>query len=76
MRGGYMELHNFAEEAVEAVYKCVSVGLCSNLPGQVCVDLMVNPPKEGDDSFELYAAERDGIFTCVPSRNDPSLGLF
>jgi hypothetical protein len=24
------------QAAVEAVYKCVSVGLCSNLPGQVC----------------------------------------
>ena len=54
MRGGYMELHNFAEEAIEAVYKCVSVGLCSNLPGQVCVDLMVNPPQPG----ELVTATR------------------
>lgn len=48
MRGGYMELHNFSPEAIEAVYKCVSVGLCSNLPGQVCVDLMVNPPQPGE----------------------------
>ena len=68
MRGGYMELYNFDHDAVEAVYKCVSVGLCSNLPGQVCVDLMVKPPKEGDESYPLYAEERDGIFSSLGRR--------
>jgi alanine transaminase len=32
LRGGYMELVNFSEIAIETVYKAVSVGLCSNLP--------------------------------------------
>ena len=53
-----MELVNLDPEAVEAVYKCVSVGLCSNLPGQVTVELMVNPPKPGDESYPLYKKEK------------------
>ena len=35
LRGGYMELVNFSPTAIQTVYKAVSVGLCSNLPGQV-----------------------------------------
>ena len=48
--------------ASDEVYKSLSVNLCSNLPGQVMVDLMVNEPKEGDPSYPLYREEFDGIF--------------
>lgn len=75
MRGGYMELHNFAPEAIEAVYKCVSVGLCSNLPGQVCVDLMVNPPQPGEccdhNSLAATVGHTPEAFLCAAQVTSP-----
>jgi alanine transaminase len=68
MRGGYLELCNIHPETADDVYKSLSVNLCSNLPGQVMTDLMVNPPKEGDPSYALYKEEFDGIFTSLTRR--------
>lgn len=35
--------------------------LCAPVTGQCMVELMVNPPVEGDPSYELYRKEYDGI---------------
>ena len=32
------------------------------------VDLMVNPPKKGDESFDLYNSQIDGIFQSLRKR--------
>lgn len=67
-RGGYMEtvgLHPFVHEQL---YKLVSINLCSNLPGQVMTELMINPPKKGDESYELYEAEKNGILESLGRR--------
>lgn len=68
MRGGYLELCNIHPETSEEVYKSLSVNLCSNLPGQVMVDLMVNQPKPGDPSYDSYKKEFDGIFDSLQRR--------
>ena len=68
MRGGYLELTNLHPDTGDEVYKSLSVNLCSNLPGQVMVDLMVNEPKEGDPSYPLYREEFDGIFSSLTRR--------
>lgn len=34
----------------------IALGLCANVAGQLTVGLMVDPPKEGEESFELYEA--------------------
>lgn len=67
-RGGYMELVNFNADAMEQLYKLVSINLCSNIEGQLMVALMTNPPVEGDESYELYAAQRDGILSSLKRR--------
>lgn len=54
-RGGYMELANVDPEVTQQIYKLASISLCPNLDGQIMVDLMVNPPKEGDPSYPTYA---------------------
>lgn len=59
-RGGFVELHNIDEAVKAELYKLCSVSLCSNVPGQLMVGLMVNPPVEGDES-------------CVASRAAPLL---
>ena len=52
-RGGYFELVGFDPKVVEQIYKFVSISLCPPVVGQCLVELMVNPPKEGDPSYEL-----------------------
>merc|ERR1719356_530809 len=68
LRGGYLELVNIHPATKEEVYKSLSVNLCSNLPGQVMCDLMVNEPKPGDPSYESYKAEFDKIFQSLQRR--------
>jgi len=43
-----MELHNMEPELIDEIYKVTSINLCPNVPGQVAVGLMVNPPKPGE----------------------------
>lgn len=68
IRGGYFELHNIDPEAKAMLYKLASITLCSNTPGQLSIGLMVNPPKEGDESHEAYVSERDGILESLKRR--------
>ncbi|KAG2253047.1 hypothetical protein Bca52824_083183 [Brassica carinata] len=44
-------------------YKVASVNLCSNISGQVLTSLFMSPPKPGDDSYDSYMVERDGILS-------------
>lgn len=67
-RGGYFELVGFAPEVVEQIYKFVSISLCAPVIGQCLVELMVNPPKEGQPSYPLYKQEWDGIFSGLKKR--------
>jgi aspartate/methionine/tyrosine aminotransferase len=60
-RGGYMELRNIPPEVVAQVTRLQSVALCANLTGQVATYCMVRPPRPGDESYPLYASERDGV---------------
>jgi len=46
----------------------VSVGLCPPVQGQVAVDTMVRPPKEGDESYPLWKKETDAIHEALRSR--------
>jgi len=67
-RGGYFELCGFDPEVVEQIYKFVSISLCAPVIGQCLVEMMVNPPKEGEPSYELYKQEWDGIFEGLKKR--------
>merc|ERR1712217_374123 len=48
--------------------KYLATRLCSNLPGQVVCETMVNEPKPGDPSYESYKAEWDAIFQSLKRR--------
>lgn len=60
-RGGYFELIGFDQEVVAQIFKFISIVLCPPVIGQCLVELMVNPPKQGDPSYELYNQEYNGI---------------
>jgi len=68
MRGGYYEAVNIDSEVMDQMYKLASVSLCSNLTGQVMMDLMVCPPKQGDESYPIFKQEKEGQLACLKSR--------
>lgn len=60
-RGGYFELVGFDPLVAAQIYKFVSIMLCPPVVGQCLLELMVNPPKKGEPSYELYHKEYNGI---------------
>lgn len=62
LRGGYVEVHNMLPEVEALIYKVLSVSLCSNIIGQAAIDMMMNPPKPGDASYETYTKETETIY--------------
>jgi aspartate/methionine/tyrosine aminotransferase len=60
-RGGYMEVRNMPDDVYAELIKLQSIGLCSNTDGQIVTYLMVDPPKPGEESFELYEKEKRAI---------------
>uniref|UniRef100_A0A1J3HKW0 alanine transaminase n=1 Tax=Noccaea caerulescens TaxID=107243 RepID=A0A1J3HKW0_NOCCA len=67
-RGGYMEVTGFTSDVREQIYKMASVSLCANISGQILASLVMSPPKPGDDSYDSYMAERDGILSSMAKR--------
>lgn len=67
-RGGYFELVGFDPEVEANIYKFVSIMLCAPVIGQCIVELMVNPPKPGEPSYELYDKEYNHIFNALKER--------
>lgn len=67
-RGGYMEVTGLDSDVKDQIYKVASVNLCSNLSGQTLMSLVMNPPKVGDESYELYVSERDAILSSLGRR--------
>jgi aspartate/methionine/tyrosine aminotransferase len=60
-RGGYTEFRNIPPDIMAELVKLQSISLCANVLGQITTYLMVSPPQPGDDSYETYCSERDGI---------------
>ena len=72
-RGGYFELTGFDKEVAAQIYKFVSIMLCPPVIGQCLVEMVVNPPQEGDPSYPLYSKEYNGIKEGLHTR---ALALF
>ncbi|GAA5874311.1 hypothetical protein JCM16303_005806 [Sporobolomyces ruberrimus] len=75
-RGGYFELTNFHPEAEEQIYKLASIQLCPSLGGQIGVDILVCPPKEGEESYPLWKKEKDGIAETLKGRSEVLVEAF
>jgi alanine transaminase len=75
-RGGYFEVTNFDPKIVEQLYKMSSVNLCPNIHGQILVDLMCNPPRSGDASFESYTNEIEEIYNSLRRRSKKLENVF
>jgi glutamate--glyoxylate aminotransferase len=68
LRGGYMEVHNVNPAVVDELYKIAAINLCSNMPGQVALGIMVNPPQPGDESYPLFKQEKDDALESLKRR--------
>ena len=64
-----MEAHNVSDSFRALLYKLSSVNLCSNLNGQICMSLVMNPPQEGEESYPLFAQEREAILSSLKRRS-------
>jgi alanine transaminase len=73
-RGGYLELRNIPDDALAEFVKLQSISLCANIVGQIATYMMVAPPKEGDESYGLYAAERESVLSDLKAKAE-ILGL-
>jgi aspartate/methionine/tyrosine aminotransferase len=67
-RGGYMELRNVPDDVMAQFIKLQSISLCANVDGQIAAYLMVKPPEKGEESYELYIKERDGILNDLKTK--------
>ena len=67
-RGGYFECVNVSDDVKANIYKMASVGLCPPVAGQIGVDSMVRPPKEGEESYALWKKETDDIHKALATR--------
>ena len=67
-RGGYFEIRNIPEDVAQQILKLQSISLCSNLAGQIATYCMVRPPKAGEESYDRYVQERDGILKALKER--------
>lgn len=68
LRGGYTEIINL-DASVKAIFlKMLSARLCSSSLGQVSLDCIVNPPKKGDESYELHEQEKGKVLASLKER--------
>lgn len=68
IRGGYMEILNLCPKVRAILLKSISASLCPTTAGQIVCSVMVNPPKEGEPSYEQYIKEKKAILGSLKER--------
>lgn len=69
-RGGYFQLTNIDPDVEAQVNKLVSVSLCPPAQGQIGVDMLVNPPREGEPSYDLWHEQTTSIHDTLQRRSE------
>lgn len=67
-RGGYLEIRNVPADVMAEFIKLQSISLCSNTVGQLVTYLVVTSPQKGDESYDLFIQERDGILNELKAK--------
>jgi len=68
IRGGYAEVCNVDPDVKAMLLKSISAKLCPTVIGQACMDVIVNPPKEGEPSYESHQKQKDDILQGLSER--------
>ncbi|XP_046563703.1 alanine aminotransferase 2-like [Haliotis rubra] len=67
-RGGYAEVINL-DPAVRVQYlKSISAKLCPPVSGQVVMDVVTNPPVQGEPSYELFIKEKEEVLLLLKKK--------
>ncbi|XP_053982884.1 alanine aminotransferase 1 [Hylaeus volcanicus] len=69
IRGGYAEIINMDPKVMAILLKSISAMLCPTVLGQVVMDVVVNPPKPGEPSYELFKKEKEETLRSLAERS-------
>ncbi|KAL4226041.1 glycerol-3-phosphate O-acyltransferase 2 [Mactra antiquata] len=75
-RGGYAEIVNLQPDVKAILLKSISAKLCPPILGQVVIDTIVNPPVEGDTSFEVFQKEKSQVLALLKKKAQIVTELF
>lgn len=75
-RGGYCEVINLDPEVKVMQLKSISAKLCSAVAGQAAMDVVVNPPKPGEPSYELFTKEKDFVLGQLKKKASMATEVF
>ncbi|CAH2324316.1 alanine aminotransferase 2 [Pelobates cultripes] len=62
-RGGYMEVVNLHRDIAAQLVKMLSVRLCPPVSGQAAMDVVVNPPKPEEESYNRFIREKEAVLS-------------
>jgi len=68
LRGGYVEVIGVDEDVRYQLNKLQSAQLGSNVVGQLVMSCVVNQPKKGEPSYELFMQEKMGVLNSLDKR--------
>jgi len=68
MRGGYAEVVNMDDDVMALLQKSISAKLCPTVLGQACMDIVANPPKPGEPSYDPWLQEKEGNLASLARR--------
>ncbi|XP_076245864.1 alanine aminotransferase 1 [Calliopsis andreniformis] len=70
IRGGYAEIVNMDPKVMAILLKSISAMLCPTVLGQVVMDVVVNPPKPNEPSYELFQKEKQDTLRSLAERSN------
>nr|XP_029713919.1 alanine aminotransferase 1 [Aedes albopictus] len=68
IRGGYVEVVNMCPDVKAMLLKSISALVCPSTIGQACMDVLVNPPKPGEPSYEQFIREKNAVLASLKER--------
>ncbi|XP_018344232.1 PREDICTED: alanine aminotransferase 1 [Trachymyrmex septentrionalis] len=69
IRGGYAEIINMDPEVMKVLLKSISAMLCPTVLGQVVMDVVVNPPRSNEPSYEQFQKEKKETLRSLAERS-------
>ncbi|XP_072458849.1 alanine aminotransferase 1-like isoform X1 [Notamacropus eugenii] len=67
-RGGYTEVVNMDPAVKQQMLKLLSVRLCPPVPGQIVMDIVMNPPRPGEPSYEQFQQEKKAVLANLAEK--------
>lgn len=71
-----MEVINLHPEIKGQLVKLLSVRLCPPVSGQAAMDIVVNPPVPGEESFEQFSREKESVLGDLAKKAKLTEDLF